>query len=225
MEAFDILSLAVDVTLAAATGGSPDCRSRTRPAPGTSAPCVRLAVARVAAPRHAIDESETGIALTVVPRAPCADARTSTKRSSDSAHTPMREPTALRAADRYGRAGRCDRRRGFLQTGECTDRCAIRDGRRSCGPGSAADQCRGNPGADGMGWLPPGSTGDRRLRIVLQVRDAADVDALFPKGSAPRPVCVGQPALGRAVATAATCPQPWLLSAGGQQPRCEPTRL
>ena len=41
-------------------------------------------------------------------------------------------------------------------------------------PGSATDQCRGNPGADGMGWLPPGSTGDHRVRIVLQVRDAAE---------------------------------------------------
>ncbi len=53
-----------------------------------------LAVERVSAARRAIDDSGTGVVLTVDPRASCAGGPTSTRRSGDCARTVKRARTA-----------------------------------------------------------------------------------------------------------------------------------
>lgn len=219
MQAFDIPSLAVDVTLAVATGIAglsleDPTRDRAHPLHAFDRRSHGLRL------RDTPSTSETAIALIGRPEFVCG--RPASTKRADSAHTPMRERLALRAADRYGRAGRCDRRRGSLQTGERTDRGAIRDGRRSCGRGGATDQSRGEP------WLGRRGLATSRQHRRSQTQDRSPGSrccrTLTPCSRAYR-AATGHPRwrgwLGRPRRSRNRGCCPVLI---GQQPRCEPTR-
>jgi hypothetical protein len=154
-----------------------------------------MAVARVAAARHAIDESETGIALTgrsegfVCGRPDIEETIRRLCAYADAGADCLYAPRIDTA-----RSGRCDRRRGFLQTGERIDRCAIRDGRRSCGPGSATDRVGGTLARTAWAGF---------LQAAQEIADSGsfsrfemlpNVNAVFPRVSGrdpSAPACVG----------------------------------